>query len=227
MLFRLACVLCGAPAGAGADGFCRACREDLPPLPPASCPGCGALSENAAVCIRCLAHPPAFDACIAACNYRYPVDQMIRKLKYQARLDLARALSRPLIERLETAGHAPPDCLVPIPLHRARQRRRGFNQAREIALMLARKLSVPVDDRLVRRHKPTAQQFDLRPEQRARNVKDAFSLMEAKSYRNIAIIDDVVTTGATANELTRLLKRNGTEHVQVWCLARAVVGGGN
>ena len=149
---------------------------------------------------------------------------MIRKLKYQARLELARALSGPLLELLEPARRAPPECLIPIPLHRDRQRRRGFNQAREIALILARALPLPVDDQLVRRHKPTAQQFDLRPEHRARNVKDAFSLVETMSYKNIAIVDDVLTTGATANELARLLKAHGAEQVQVWCLARAVRG---
>lgn len=222
MFVNPVCVLCGTPVDAGADGFCRACREDLPPLPSAMCPGCGAQSEYAAVCVRCLAKPPAFDVCIAAYSYHYPVDRMIRKLKYQARLDLARALSGPLIELLEPARRAPPECLLPIPLHRARRRRRGFNQAREIALLLARTLAVPVDEQLVHRHKPTAQQFDLRPEHRARNVKDAFSLVKTMSYKHIAIIDDVLTTGATANELARLLKANGAEQVQVWCLARAI-----
>ena len=225
MLFSLACVLCGAPAEPGAESFCRACREDLPQFPAESCPGCGAPSERAALCLHCCASPPAYDACIAACGYHYPVDLMVKKLKYQARLDLARALSAPLLERLKPAPGPRPDCLIPTPLHRARQRRRGFNQAREIARILARNLAVPVDDGLLRRHKPTAQQYELRPEQRARNVKGAFSLMKTMSYKNVAVIDDILTTGATAHEMARLLKDHGAEHVQVWCLARAAPPG--
>ena len=218
------CVLCGAPAGAVTDSFCGDCQAELPRLPAGICPGCGAVSEHDALCIRCVVNPPVFDACIAACIYRYPVDRMIKKLKYQARLELARALCQPLLRQLELDCRTRPECLMPIPLHHARLRTRGFNQAREIARILAHDLSVPVDERLVRRHKPTAQQFDLRPEQRAGNVKGAFSLMKAMRYKKIAIVDDILTTGATANELARLLKRNGAEHVQVWCLARAVLG---
>ena len=110
---------------------------------------------------------------------------------------------------------------MPTPLHGSRQRSRGFNQAREIARVLAHHLSLPVDDRLVRRDKATAHQYDLRPEQRENNVKHAFSLNKTNGYKNIAIVDDVLTTGATANELAVLLKRHGSDQVQVWCLARA------
>ena len=146
---------------------------------------------------------------------------MIKRLKYQARLDTVRSLSRCLIERIRLDCSEPPECLVPTPLHSSRQRSRGFNQAREIARTLAHHLSLPVDDHLVRRHKATAQQYDLRPEQRKKNVKNSFSLTKTNGYNNIAIVDDVLTTGATANELALLLKRHGSEQVQVWCLARA------
>lgn len=153
--------------------------------------------------------------------YRYPVDRMIKKLKYQARLDTVHCLSRPLIERIALEGVDLPDCLVPVPLHSSRRRSRGFNQAGEIARALARRLHLPVDDRLAQRHKATRQQFELRPEQRISNVDGAFSLTKSISYDRIAIVDDILTTGATANELARLLKRHGADCVQVWCLARA------
>ena len=159
---------------------------------------------------------------MAGCMYLYPVDQMVKKLKYQVRLDLVRSLTRPLIERIQREGVEPPDCLVPTPLHRARQRHRGFNQAREIARALAQKLCLPVNDQLVRRHKDTAQQYRLRSEQRKKNVKGAFSILKPISYKRIAIVDDVLTSGATVNELARLLKGHGVEHVQVWCVARAI-----
>ena len=146
--------------------------------------------------------PPAFDGCIAGKIYRYPVDLMIKRLKYQARLDTVRSLSRSLIERIGLECSEPPECLVPTPLHSSRQRSRGFNQAREIARVLAH-------------------QYDLRPEQRVKNVMSAFSINKTNSYNNIAIVDDVLTTGATAHELALLLKRHGCDRVQVWCLARA------
>lgn len=153
--------------------------------------------------------------------YRYPVDQMIKRLKYQARLDLAHALSRPLLETLERDMGVVPDCLVPTPMHGKRLRRRGYNQAREIASVLSQRLSLPVDDQLLRRHKLTAYQYELRPEQRKNNVRDAFSLIKTMRYKKIAVVDDILTTGSTADELARLLKHHGAQHVQVWCLARA------
>ena len=146
---------------------------------------------------------------------------MIKKLKYQARLDVIRSLSQLLLERIRLERIEPPECLVPVPLHPTRLRKRGFNQAREIARALVKNLPLPVDDRLLRRHKATAQQYDLSPSQRRMNVKDAFSTSKSMSYKRVALVDDVVTTGATASELACLLKRHGVQHVQVWSLARA------
>ena len=150
---------------------------------------------------------------------------MIKKLKYQARLDLVYPLCLPLIERIELDCSVRPDCLIPTPLHDSRLRSRGFNQAREIARVLAQKLYLPVDNHLVRRHKDTLQQYNLSPEQRSKNVRGAFNLIKTNSYDKIAIVDDVLTSGSTANELARVLKRNGAEHVQVWCLAHATSTG--
>lgn len=225
MLTRSLCILCGAPAGLPADRFCRSCRAELPLQPAGACPCCGGPAAVATECVRCFPHPPAFDSCLSGCRYRYPVDLMIKKLKYQARLDLAQALARPLLETLGRDMAVVPDCLAPTPMHGARLRRRGFNQAREIACVLSQRLSLPIDDQLLRRHRPTTQQFELRPEQRSKNVSGAFSLLKTMNYNNIAIVDDILTTGATAHELARLLKRHGAQNVQVWCLARAAPEG--
>ena len=221
MLINSPCVLCGMADDTTAGQICHGCCADLPARRPGLCLGCGAPVRATAACSRCFPRPPAFDHCIAGCGYRYPVDRMIKKLKYQARLDTLRCLSQPLLERIALETVELPDCLVPTPLHRARRYSRGFNQSREIARVLAQTLRLPVDDRLVQRHKATRQQFELPPEQRISNVKDVFSITKSNSYSRVAIVDDVLTTGATANELARLLKRNGSEHVQVWCLARA------
>lgn len=221
MLITSLCILCGAPAESATGRFCPSCYAELPLQPAGVCSCCGAPEPGAAVCARCFHRAPAFDSCLSAYIYRYPVDQIIKKLKYRARLDLAHALAQPLLETTGRGLEVVPDCLLPTPLHYARLRSRGFNQAREIARVLSQRLSLPVDDQLVRRHRPTAQQFELRPEQRARNVKGAFSLLKTMGYKNIAVVDDILTTGSTAHELARLLKRHGAQHVQVWCLARA------
>ena len=225
MLIPLPCAVCGAVDGALTDQLCRACLGDLPAHPPGVCPGCGTVLGDAAVCSRCFVPTPAFDGCIAGCMYAYPVNQVIKKLKYQARLDLVRPLCLPLIKRIGYEGVALPDCLVPTPLHDSRLRARGFNQAGEIAGVLAQNLSLPVDGRLVRRQKNTLQQYNLSPEQRSTNVRGAFILLKSIGYERVAIVDDVLTSGATANELALLLKRNGAAHVQVWCAAQAAPAG--
>ena len=225
MLIPLPCAVCGTVDGALTDQLCRACLGDLPAHPPGVCQGCGTVLGDAAVCSRCFVPTPAFDGCIAGCMYAYPVNQVIKKLKYQARLDLVRPLCLPLIKRIGYEGVALPDCLVPTPLHGSRLRARGFNQAGEIAGVLAQNLSLPVDGRLVRRQKNTLQQYNLSPEQRSTNVRGAFTLLKSIGYERVAIVDDVLTSGATANELALLLKRNGVAHVQVWCAAQAAPAG--
>ena len=225
MQIPLPCALCGAVDRALPDQLCRDCLDDMPSHLPGECQGCGAVSDGAAVCGRCFVVPQAFDGCVAGCTYAYPVNQMIKKLKYRARLDLVRPLCRPLIERIELECGALPDCLVPTPLHSSRLRARGFNQAREIALLLAQTFILPIEDRLVRRQKDTLQQYKLSPERRAKNVRNAFSIIKSIRYNSVAIVDDVLTSGATANELARVLKRNGVERVQVWCLAQATPDG--
>lgn len=221
MLTRRVCSLCGEVGADRRGSLCWGCRADLPVRQdPARCP-CGG-APRASACPRCLSRALAFDDCVAACAYRYPVDLMIKKIKYQGRLDLIPPLADLLAERIDFTNMAMPECLLPVPLHAARFRQRGFNQAGEIARALARRLPAPVAQGRARRHRATAQQHALSPAQRRVNVRGAFSISKSISYNRIALIDDVVTTGATVGELARLLKRNGVEQVQVWSLAQAV-----
>ena len=221
MLNRSPCLFCGAVDESQASQLCRECYTDIATRTPGACLCCGAPAPVTGVCPHCFPLPPAFDSCIAACIYRYPVDLVIKKMKYRGRLDVIRSLSLLLLERIRLERIEPPECIVPTPLHSARLRQRGFNQAREIAHTLGKQIPVPVDDGLLRRHKATTQQYDLNPSNRRMNVNNAFSLVKSMRYKRIAVVDDVVTTGATAGELARLLKRHGADHVQVWCLARA------
>ena len=182
---------------------------------------CGVPTPGARACLRCFSPAPAFDCSISACVYRYPVDLMIKKLKYRARLEMAEALCGPLLERIGELAVEPPDCLLPTPMHPTRWRRRGFDQALEITRILAKRLAIRADARLLQRQRPTAAQYNLNVRQRRKNVSGAFLLKKPVRYERVALVDDVLTTGATAHELARLLKRNGVRHVQVWSLARA------
>ena len=173
------------------------------------------------VCGRCLARPPAFDRVFAAFPYAPPIDNLVRSLKFGKRLYCARLLGALLAVRA-TSNHALclPDCFVPIPLHPTHLRRRGFNQSLEITRVLSRRLKMPFDECCLKRVRANVPQTALPAKQRLRNPKGAFALQYAPPGRSIAIIDDVMTTGATANEVARVLKRAGTARVEVWVVGR-------
>ena len=211
------CFLCGA---ASADKFlCDACARELPTIE-AICPQCAMPSPGAHRCGDCLAHPPHFDATIAAFRYDFPVDRMVQSLKYGGRLALAAWFAAQLAQRLHTRPH--PDLLIAMPLHGSRLKERGFNQSWEIARRIALILACPLDARLARRTRATAPQVELAPGERARNVRGAFSCDADLDGRTVAVVDDVMTSGATLNELARTLKRAGASRVDNWVVARAV-----
>ncbi len=144
---------------------------------------------------------------------------MIYALKFKGRQELARLFG----ELLAAKVNAPflPDCLVPVPLHPSRYRTRGFNQALEIARPLAHRLNLPLCPNLCRRVCPTPPQRLLDAKTRRQNLRGAFQATSNLSGCRIAIVDDVLTSGATADELAAVLKRAGATQVEVWVLARA------
>lgn len=211
------CELCGAPSGA--EFLCAGCAADLPLLPE-HCPRCALPSPGNAVCGACLRHAPYFDATIALWRYEFPCDRMVQSLKYRARLALAGFFGARLASRASL--HA--ELIVPMPLHPSRLAARGFNQALEIARELARCRGIPVETRAGRRIKDTAPQAGLPYEKRARNVRGAFACDLDLHGRTVAVVDDVMTTGATLDELARTLKRAGAARVENWVVARTVLG---
>jgi ComF family protein len=168
---------------------------------------------------------PHFDATHAALRYAFPADRLVQSLKYGACLPVAVLLARLLRESLPRAPQ--PDILMPMPLHRNRLAARGFNQALEIARRLAP--NTPRDfQRLdfqgLVRTRDTAPQADLPADLRHANVRNAFDCRLDLEGLSVAVIDDVMTTGATLNEVARILKRAGAARVENWVVARTQTG---
>ncbi|MBI3561012.1 MAG: ComF family protein [Gammaproteobacteria bacterium] len=158
---------------------------------------------------------------MAAHRYDAPLSALIGGYKFHRQLHHAR-LFADLIREVTQREHPLPEILLPVPLHPQRQRYRGYNQALEITRMVGKQLAIPIDHLSLRRHRATAAQSDLDAAARPGNVRGAFSLKKNLDYQHLAIVDDVVTTGNTANEIAKLLKRAGARRVDVWCVARVI-----
>lgn len=215
------CVLCAAPSGD--ELVCRGCHADLPPLGDV-CPRCADASPAGTLCGACLADPPHFDSALAVWRYDFPVDRLVHALKYGQRLALAAWFGRTLARRAQARQI---DVVLPMPLHARRLRERGFNQAMEIARRIGRASGIPVDAHLAERTRDTAVQTGLSHPERVRNVRGAFSCAADLSGRVIAVVDDVMTTGATQSELAHTLKRAGAARVEAWVVARAFIEHGD
>lgn len=217
------CPACGDPAGSGRE-LCPGCEQSLPVLHHA-CPRCATPYEHPDTrgeCGACQQHPPAFTRTIALYRYAPPVDHFIRELKFHRQLGLARLLGERLARRLaqETSR---PDLIIPVPLHRARLRARGYNQALEIARPVARMIGAPLDFLSLRRVRATMPQTGMTVAARRKNVRNAFSLRDPDTVRgrHVALVDDVMTTGSTVQAAAQCLRAAGAEKVEIWVVARA------
>ena len=172
------------------------------------------------MCGRCIAEPPHYDSVVAACRYAYPAGDLIQAYKYSGHL----AAATPLAAMLKTVVSQRPDVLVPMPLSAERLRTRGFNQALELARVLSRTLTIPVDAGLCVKTRETPPQSRLPWKERRKNVRGVFVVQANLDGRHVAVVDDVLTTGATLNELARNLKRAGAATVTGFVVARTVAG---
>ncbi len=176
-----------------------------------------------AICGACQRKLPPYHRAIASFSYVDPVAHLIHGLKYGQRLDYGRFLGEQLANTLQSAHDLiMPDCLLPVPLHRKRLMERGFNQACEIAKPVAKRFGLTVlKSGMVERSRHTAEQSQLSAKERRSNLKNAFSTNTNVNGLSIAIIDDVMTTGATVSELSRVLIADGARRVEVWVASRA------
>jgi len=221
-VFPSHCRLCGTATRAMLD-LCRSCREDAPWLENV-CQQCSfplPACWDDALCGRCQKLTPAFDTTTALFHYHPPIDYLIKRLKFSNELAISPLLSGLLANRLAARDTPLPALLIPVPLHHTRLRERGFNQSTELARGVGRKLNIRISHRLCTRHRKTAPQSLLTHNARRLNLRNAFTVTADEVPGHIAIIDDVMTTGQTASELARVLKRAGARRVEVWVIARA------
>ncbi len=219
------CRLCGM-GGFQRDclsDLCPGCMADLP-LIEHHCQTCGlVLPRTVARCGQCIRQPPHFNRVWAALVYQPPIEGLVQAYKFRRELAAGRVLAGIMARQLAAQGAPRPDLLVPVPLHPRRHLWRGFNQAERLALDLVDLLGPINFDRLLVRRRATQAQSELPASRRRGNVRHAFAVKD-RSYPLppfIALVDDVMTTGATVNECARLLKRQGARRVDVWVAARA------
>jgi ComF family protein len=218
-LYPPTCLLCGDPGTPHRD-LCGRCAAALP-YQEVACLRCGeTLSNPAPECGRCQRHPPAFDSTTAIFRYEEPIRHLLHALKFSAQFSCARLLGTLMAERL-AADREKPRRLIPVPLHASRYRQRGFNQSTEIARTISRRLNIPLALRCCARVRSTPPQTELTAKRRQNNLKDAFQVLRAPGADHVAIVDDIITTGATVNELARVLRTAGVRRIDVWACARA------
>lgn len=218
------CLLCDE-ACVASIALCEACTHELPWLREA-CRICALpMAMEGLVCGQCSRRRPAFRRVEAPWLYGFPVDSLITRFKHQARWPLGRLLGELFGQWLQQRfddGLPRPDRLIPVPMGSRRWRQRGFNQAQMLAGWLASLLGIPSDHHsLVRRHDTRAQQ-ELGARARQRNLRQAFLVARPMAIAglHIAVVDDVLTTGATAQAVARCLRDAGARRVDIYCLAR-------
>lgn len=199
--------------------------------PQARCQRCAArVTAGVAICGACLRHPPPFDAAWAAVDYDFPWSQLMTRFKFQQALDLT-ATFVALMDHAGPPRDGPVRCLLPVPLSEARLRQRGYNQAWELARRLGRRRGWPTHADVVRKVRDTPAQSELSLARRQANLGQAFTVPAARQMhvkdRAVVLVDDVMTTGATAAELARQLKQVGAASVELWVLARTPAPSGS
>ena len=212
------CTLCTAPSDDAL--LCRSCMAEMPRIAHA-CPQCGLPSSIGDTCGACLRAPPPYSLTIAAWRYAFPADRLLRSLKYGGELALAEPLASALAHAVAERGTTLPDRLIALPLSVRGQRARGFNQAMEIARRVSCRTGVPLVAGL-RRVRDSPPQAGLALAARAHNVRNAFDSVARFDGLAVAIVDDVMTTGATLRAAATAARSAGAQRVEAWVVARTL-----
>lgn len=220
----ITCLLCHSPAPRH-QTLCDGCLSDLP-WNTHACERCALpLPPELLLCGECRPRPPPQQSAIAPLRYVFPVDSLVAGLKYHRQLAHTPLLSQILLEAIRATDRPLPQLVIPVPLHTRRLAERGYNQSLELARPVARALGLPLETRLVKRERHTLAQRTLDARTRQRNLEKAFTLDTARLKRlghpaHVALVDDVLTTGATVGVIASLLQRHGVTDIDVWCVAR-------
>ncbi|MGR9106606.1 MAG: double zinc ribbon domain-containing protein [Gammaproteobacteria bacterium] len=216
------CLVCGHPGEESRD-LCAHCAQALP-YNHMACKVCGLRlpdRANSDHCGKCSLKMPEYDLTRALFAYQEPVRFLILSLKFHSNFACARLLGNLMSEYLRSFDAPIPELIIPVPLHRDRLKQRGFNQSIEIARPIAKTLAIPMALDLCIRRRPTAPQSGLGSTARRKNLNGAFELTRPLEQKHVAIVDDVVTTGGTVNEIAKVLRKNRAEQIEVWTIARA------
>lgn len=226
MKLNTRCWLCHLPLSLTHHGICSQCLKNLPKLP-LCCPHCGLPIHHKNIsCQQCQLQPPAWQHLIAVSDYCEPLKSLMSRLKFYQQTQLSQALSRLMLlkwlEYARTYQIPKPDIIIPVPLSRQRRWQRGFNQTEVLAKPLAYWLQCDYDPNSLKRQHTSAAQKTLSAHARKQNLTNVFIYSSSLVGQNILLVDDIVTTGSTANEVSRLLIRHGAQSIQIICLCRTL-----
>ncbi len=215
------CLLCNMSTKSSLC-LCAYCLDDLP-VTKHSCLQCGNTLPIEAnnICGKCQTDPPPIDRTFSLYEYKTPVDHLIKQLKFKHSIITADLLGKLMAQAIIQQNIPLPEAIIPIPLHNKRLRMRGYNQAIEIAKPLAKQLKLPLLTDAVIRHKHTPAQTKSKAKERRINLRNSFNCKTTLPYTSIALVDDVITTGATINEVAKVLKKNGVQQVYAWSCAHS------
>ena len=215
MMFR--CTLCATPSQ---QALCISCQSLLI-KPSHACKCCGKplITEDATQCGECLSSKPAFDQVIYASLYQYPIDHWVHQLKFGDQLTAAQIMAEAILPHMDSIETPVP--MIPMPLHPTRLRKRGYNQATEIARIIAKIQSRPLIHNALIRTKATQMQAELREKQRKANVAGAFECPDKLNHKKVLLVDDVLTTGQTLRAASKALKKAGVKQVIAVVFARS------
>ena len=201
-------------------GLCQACWHTLPFGLGWCCSHCGGALAQAGICGQCRQRPPDFDDIAVPLLYEAPVDRMLCALKYRQLLSFARTAAGVIADNVLKRHQKRPDLLCAVPMTPRALRRRGLNQSAFIAQLVSRTLGIPIRVSLLKKVRDTDQQSTLNARERQKNLIQAFHCKHRLDGRHIALVDDILTTGATANEVSKILKAAGAARVDIWVCAR-------
>ena len=230
-LFPSRCILCAKTVSSPVSNplleICDSCYH-AQPFNDVCCTRCALPllddGTEASLCGRCIRQLPRYDYAHSVFRFEDDIIRLVHQLKFSQKIGYARSIGELLLSAFSTdqrLAAEKPDCLLPVPLHTSRLRERGFNQSIEIARVISKKLAIPIEYDAVIRQRRTTSQTGLDSRQRRKNIRGAFALSAELPYAHMLIIDDVMTTGSTVDELAGLLKKNNVGRVGVLSIARA------